>query len=461
VARIVYVNHGMASTLNASLELSRRLGAAGHEVVYLSHRDLRQPVETAGYEFHRLTACDEITERFDSAVRGLGELSTLRKRLRAIPLSRSFRRESLTTPEIEERITDLRPDLAVIDLEMHYAIMATRKLGIPTVLSTVWFSVMRRAGLPPMHTPLPPAQSLGDRVRIQLAWAKLLGARALERATPKWRPTQIRRRLAPVHYGINHVDDLRDLAEARGFDLKGEADWTQWMQPHLYPNLPLLYFNAWEMELPHDPAPNDEYVGPMVFRARSETRMEKAAIRAWQSFRAMSEADGLPLVYCSLGTYWSTDTRFLKRVVEVFARRRDWSLVIGLGGKTGAEALGPLPENVLAMDYAPQLEVLAAASAAVTHGGITSINEAISCGVPLLVYSTSHVDQDGCQVRVVHHGLGLAGDIRSEDTSLLESQLEALLAPGEIRENVLRMKSTFEGYAQRGVAVEAIERLIR
>ena len=460
MARIVYINHGMVSTLNASLEFSRRLHAAGHEVSYLSHRDLRDTVEAAGYAFHRLTACDRLGEELEAEVRGLNHLPRIQRRLKTIPLSRRYRQASLTTPELEDRVRSLRPDVAIIDMEMHYAIMATRRLGIPTVLPSLWFSVMRRPDLPPMHTPLRPAESLADRLRIRAAWWRLVGARAVSRATPAWRPNEIRRRLAPVHYGTTHPDDLSDLAKARGLALKEETDWTQWLKPHLYPKLPVLYFNAWEMELPHDPAPGSEYVGPMVLRGRPETRLDEPTKRLWQAFRANAETRELPLVYCSLGTYWSTDTRFLRRVVEVFARRRDWALVIGLGGKTSAESLAPLPENVLALNYAPQLEVLAAASAAITHGGVTSINEAISFGVPLLVCSTSHVDQDGCQVRVVHHRLGLAGDIRGEDTSGLESQLEELLAPGEIRDNVQRMKSVFEGYAERGTAVKAIERLV-
>lgn len=47
--KIVYITNGMASTLNSSLELSRRLTDAGHEVIYLSQADVGPRVQAAGY----------------------------------------------------------------------------------------------------------------------------------------------------------------------------------------------------------------------------------------------------------------------------------------------------------------------------------------------------------------------------------------------------------------------------
>ena len=49
--RILYITNGMASTLNSSLELSRRLTEAGHTVIYVSHEDIGSTVTAEGYEF--------------------------------------------------------------------------------------------------------------------------------------------------------------------------------------------------------------------------------------------------------------------------------------------------------------------------------------------------------------------------------------------------------------------------
>jgi UDP:flavonoid glycosyltransferase YjiC (YdhE family) len=46
--RIVYLTNGMASTLNSSLELSRRLDQRGHSVTYVSHAHIADTVKAHG-----------------------------------------------------------------------------------------------------------------------------------------------------------------------------------------------------------------------------------------------------------------------------------------------------------------------------------------------------------------------------------------------------------------------------
>ena len=50
---------------------------------------------------------------------------------------------------------------------------------------------------------------------------------------------------------------------------------------------------------------------------------------------------------------WAADTGFLGRVLEVFVKRSDWDLVLGLGGKRTATDLAPVPDNALLLDWAP------------------------------------------------------------------------------------------------------------
>ena len=54
MAKIVFIAHGLTSPLNTSLELSRRLEAAGHRVTYASHADIGDSVAAAGFGFVRL-----------------------------------------------------------------------------------------------------------------------------------------------------------------------------------------------------------------------------------------------------------------------------------------------------------------------------------------------------------------------------------------------------------------------
>ena len=67
MARIVYITNGMVSTLNASLELSRQLTDAGHEIIYLSHADISARAAAGGYRFVRVTEHAEIMDQLISA----------------------------------------------------------------------------------------------------------------------------------------------------------------------------------------------------------------------------------------------------------------------------------------------------------------------------------------------------------------------------------------------------------
>ena len=144
-------------------------------------------------------------------------------------------------------------------------------------------------------------------------------------------------------------------------------------------------------------------------------------------------------------------------MIEVFLRRGDWDLVLGLGGKTQSEALAPVPPNVVLLDWAPQMDVLKFADCAVTHGGITTINECIRSNVPVLVYSTKHVDQNGCAARVAFHRLGLMGDKDNDTMEQIGQNIERCLSDPLIRESVARMQRVFSDYEESNEAVRLIE----
>ena len=69
------------------------------------------------------------------------------------------------------------------------------------------------------------------------------------------------------------------------------------------------------------------------------------------------------------------------------------------------ESLGPLPENVIATSYAPQLELLEKASLTVTHGGLNTVLDSLSCGVPMIVVPLTY-EQPAIAMRVARIGAG-------------------------------------------------------
>ena len=464
MARIVYITNGMASTLNSGLELGRRLTDAGHQVTWLCDSQTLPQVTERGFEAHAIDADKQfLRDAMEANARYPRRRRHLKQFLQWIQYRRKIRSGSIANPEIETKVRELNPDLLLIDYEMHFAIISTAGLGIPTLLPIVWFSVFHDPALPPMHLDRPPPDRLSQRLSNRLAWSRLILGRYLGNLSDRIGFRAIRNALRPVGYKTNRRADLLKVARQKGFEIRTETSLRQWIKPHAYQHIPVLCFNVQEMEFPHQPHPNMRYVGPMIDRERPDRMISPESIRRWRNWLSNRPGNGTshPLIYCSLGTFWSTDRTLLDGVIDVFRKRPDWQLVIGLGGKAGHAMFHDVPDNVLILDYAPQLEVIARADAAITHGGITSINEFVAFGVPMLVYSTGHVDQNGCAARVRYHGLGLVADRNESVTTAIESGLSTLLSNPAIRNRVNEMRKTFEEYHTRGQAVRVVEDMLR
>lgn len=452
MAEIVFIARGMMSPLNASLALCRRLQSAGHQITYVSHDDIDDVVTANGFSFVRLEE--------DRSIRDDAMAESWRNPVKWLRTMRSARHRSAGLDEVERVIGALNPDLLIIDIEMHYAIIATALLRIPTVLAMNWFSVYRRPGFPPPESRNVPDQTIEGKRAAQSEWRAVRLRGLVARARHKIGRGGIGDLVRPIGYGTFHYADLKAVARARGFPLRNETDRRQWLRPYTYTRYPIVCFNALEMELPHVPPPNLEYVGPMVDLQRVEPRVTGEARARWETVKKqrLSETPGRPLVYCSLGSYWA-DLPFLRMIVETFIRRSEWDLILGLGRQTSRADFGHLPDNVTVLEWAPQLEVLALADVAINHAGVTSVNEAISLGVPIIAYSPDLTDQDGVAARIAYHGLGVAAEWDT-DPARLEQHIEHVLDQESYRLNVQAMREAFRRYESDRVAEVAIERFL-
>lgn len=454
MAKILYITNGMASTLHSSFELARRLVAGGHTVSFTSHAPIAADVEARGYRYFALLRDQRLRERM--VADPMPPARRLRPFVAWLRRRRELRHESIADRELEGLVERLAPDLLLIDIEMHAAIIMTDRFRLPTLLPIAWFTIYRHPGLPPLHTRLGPG---AGRWAIELAWLRHRLVSALLRLKSRlWLP----RLWTPLTSGTVNIGDLSALANSRGYPLNERTDGSQWLRPHLYRDSTMLSLTAREMDLPHQPHPDLRYVGPMIEEERREALRDRRSLAAWHRFLKARAAgpEKRPLVYCSLGSYWSTDRTFLRSVLAVFEHRTDWDLVLGLGGKLDVEQLAPIPANALLLRWAPQLEVLEEADCAITHGGIATINECIACGVPMVVYSTRHVDQDGCAVRVAYHGLGVQGDKDQDGASEIEHNVERALDDPLIRSSVAEMRQAFSGYRARDEVLQVVDQAL-
>ncbi len=120
-----------------------------------------------------------------------------------------------------------------------------------------------------------------------------------------------------------------------------------------------------------------------------------------------SRLTGAPVVYASLGTLLQgAKPRSFEAIAKVCAGRGA-QLVITLGGAAGArDALRALPGDPIVVDYAPQLDLISRSTLVITHGGLNTVLESLSYGVPLVTMPIAF-DQPGVCARVKRSGAGV------------------------------------------------------
>ena len=434
MARILHLTTGLTGMLTNSVVLAGRLTARGHEVHLASHRDCRARVEAAGLPFHHLTARAAHRAAFDAAP--------------SREAQQAARRRSLHDREVEDLVATVRPDLLLVDAELQVALVVTRPLGIPTVVVAPWWSMLPSWTNPPMHTSLRPGP------RALLAWLRLWAAR-LRRVTR----TRVRRAVRddvppPLDDDCRSRLDLLELARTRGVDLRRHTTLLAWLEPHTWTRLPTISCTVAALEFGPVRDRPTQYVGPMV--PATDPAPDRAP--GWARFLATRDTTR-PLVYGSHGSMWRDDG-LVAALVEAGTLRPDWDVVVGLGGLAPSAAAGPVPANVLLLDWAPQVDVLRHAAAAVVHGGIGTLHECIAAGVPMVCHSHGRVDANGTVARIVHHGLGVAvepGNVRGAD---LVAALQTVMADDGFRRRGAAIRAAVEQEVRAATAERLLEGLL-
>lgn len=463
MSHIAYISIGMNSTIHGSIELGRRLGRAGHKVTFLSHRQIGNQVRANGFEFVHLGADDHWKNIAEQSPRPAARPGNLLQLWRWGRKTRQLRRQSMQLAELDAAIKQLQPDLVLIDIECHVAIIASREWQVPVALPIFWLSIFKQKDRPPLNTPLFPPESTSDRIAVWLAWAKLHAALYKGRLMDLLSGRVVSTRFRPVFYGTIRYSDLSDLARFRGYRLTEEVDRFQWLRPYMYMQLPILSLNIYELDFPHSVHPNLSYIGPMLNRARKETHIQPTAALPWSDYkssRANNDSHDRPLIYCAFGSFLASDPMLINTILGLARRRKDWDFLIGLGATRTADDFDKATRNVILMDWAPQVEVLGYASCAVVHAGIATVNECISSEVPMIVMSTHTNDQDGTAARVKFHGLGVVLEMNTVTEEQIEQNVEALLQDPSAKSALATMASLLADYESRNLAVKKVEQLL-
>jgi UDP:flavonoid glycosyltransferase YjiC (YdhE family) len=418
VARFAFITVGVPSHVNQCSEVARRLLGRGHEVVFFTHDPVAvKQLQAGGLECIRLNGARQGPRRPVLPHR----LSQARAEVRKA--SEAVYEDEETLGLIEKH----RPDVVLIDYELKDHVIRIVPTGQKVILIEYHCSVNRTGRVPILSSHLVPSGSCLDRLRFAASW---------------W-VTELGRRgaffLARLCYGrYEYMTTLKRLAKRHGFDFRRDTSLRGWHYLS-FPNQPTLYFSAPEFDFPNDFPNRDWFVGPRVEVGRHDALADDDAARVRRWLGEGQAGDERPLILCALGTQLSKPA-FCKAVLAAAAKRSDWRVLLTLGRRLDRDSLGPIPDNALVANYAPQLEVLGHADLMLTHGGASSIAECIIEGVPMVVYSGEYMDQNGNAARVAYHRLGLRRDIRKATAASIEQAIEAALGDEGLRGAVARMR---------------------
>jgi len=146
------------------------------------------------------------------------------------------------------------------------------------------------------------------------------------------------------------------------------------------------------------------------------------------------------ILYASLGTLSGLNAQaaisFLRRLIESVGKMADAYLVISAGGLTRFLSES-LPANATLFEWVPQLQLLGYCDLMITHGGMNSICDCLSVGVPMLVYPLNlNSDQPGNAARMVAKVWGLMGNLRRDSPKQIGSKVQQLVTDKEISQRV-------------------------
>ncbi len=146
---------------------------------------------------------------------------------------------------------------------------------------------------------------------------------------------------------------------------------------------------------------------------------------------AIERRRGRRRVFVSLGTIFNDRAEFFRNCIRAFAHT-DYEVTMAVGHTIDLESFGETPTNFTIRHFVPQLEVLKQTDVFLTHGGMGSVHEALSFGVPMVLYPQM-IEQS----IVAHQIATLEAGIQLTTVSGVSGLVsEELVGAGAIREAV-------------------------
>ena len=150
--------------------------------------------------------------------------------------------------------------------------------------------------------------------------------------------------------------------------------------------------------------------------------------------------NGKPLIYASLGTLQNSREPVF-RIFAAACAELPVQLVITHGGGLDERVVRSLPGNPLVVSYAPQTELLARAALTLTHAGLNTVLDSLSCGVPLVAVPITY-EQPAIAERLRSSGAGEVIPLKKLSIERLRGIAEPVLTEPRYRREAARIQPT-------------------
>lgn len=168
---------------------------------------------------------------------------------------------------------------------------------------------------------------------------------------------------------------------------------------------------------------------------------------------------GKPLIYASLGTVQNTKED-IYHCIAAACEGLDVQLVITLGGGMDVEAVQGLPGSPLVVKYAPQLELLSKTRLTITHGGLNTVLDSLSHGVPMVAIPITY-EQPGTAARIRWTGTGEVLPLASLNATDLQAAIKRVLTEDSYLNNALRLKESIRQSGGVKKAADIVEQVVK
>lgn len=447
MANIIFCVHPIAGSVNASLKIARDLHTEGHCVTYFGVSDCEKFVSPNGYAFVPLFEqwFPKGYFEIDKKLEGLRFLEKMQLARQFTQQMKDFIDGLMAGQDAEffHQIKQLNPAL-IITVATHYdsfiwALLA-HKSGINTIYLHDTLCNTQTSGLPPITSHIIPNNSVFSKLNIALAWQRFLIERFL-----------IEGAYSLFGIALNPCYGVKELAQHYQYPQESITTASDMLAPKL--KLPELVSCPVDFEFTNTPT----QVGRYYIEAGIDLERQQSAF-AWEKID-----NNKPLIYCALGSLNCIDLHarinFYQIVIDTANVYKEWQWVIALGGQLTAEQFNNVSTHIILVNNAPQLALLKTAKLMINHGGTNTVKECILLGVPMLSFPVGF-DTTGNTARIVHHGLGLRGDIKNLTVEKLHSLIEQITKTSYYRLQMQLMQQKFSVLEQAKVGVNLIKNII-